>query len=244
MIDIGIKTLVTSGYLDIIQVVHLLTFMVPPTMTLIESGSTVKGTILDVVKKERLVDLSLKPELVNIYMENNDSRTPKKTICHIIPFNCCLYFAIQMRKRFTQKDLEVHQKLGARDANSIFHIVWDCERTPKMRFGERNDIQKRMKLHQSVCDVIIGSGEIVHLKNLKEMKLIRDVLVLIVRHMHDKVQNVIVSVCYMEVEHTENKHEEPTMEPGIERDDKEYESDKQETSFDDNETVGFMIGST
>ncbi|GJU87264.1 hypothetical protein Tco_1294810 [Tanacetum coccineum] len=76
----------------------------------------------------------------------------------------------------------------------------------------------------------------VHLKNLKEMKLIRDVLVLIVRHMHDKVQNVIVSVCYMEAEHTENKHEEPTMEPGIERDDKEYESDKQETSFDDNET--------
>ncbi|GJW93739.1 hypothetical protein Tco_0173411 [Tanacetum coccineum] len=76
----------------------------------------------------------------------------------------------------------------------------------------------------------------VHLKNLKEMKLIRDVLVLIVRHMHDKVQNVIVSVCYMEAEHTEKKHEEPTMEPEIERDDKEYESDKQETSFDDNET--------
>ncbi|GJZ94131.1 OTU domain-containing protein 5-B-like protein isoform X1 [Tanacetum coccineum] len=146
------------------------------------SGSTVKGMILDVVKKERLVDLSLKPELVNIYMENNDSRTPKKTICHIIPFNCCLYFAIQMRKRSTQKDLEVH------------------------------------------------------LKNLKEMKLIRDVLVLIVRHMRDKVQNVIVSVCYMEAEHMENKHEEPTMEPGIEHDDKEYESDKQETSFDDNET--------
>ncbi|GKB06195.1 hypothetical protein Tco_0834428 [Tanacetum coccineum] len=33
-------------------------------MTLINSGSTIKATILDVVKKERLVDLSLKPELV------------------------------------------------------------------------------------------------------------------------------------------------------------------------------------
>ncbi|GJS83360.1 hypothetical protein Tco_0749901 [Tanacetum coccineum] len=39
---------------------------------------TLKATIIDVVKKDRLVDLSLKLELVNIYMEDIDSQTPKK----------------------------------------------------------------------------------------------------------------------------------------------------------------------
>nr|GEX36661.1 protein LAZ1 homolog 1 [Tanacetum cinerariifolium] len=39
--------------------------------------------------------------------------------------------------------------------------VRDCERTPKMRFGQHYDIQKRMKLHQSVRDVVVGSGEII-----------------------------------------------------------------------------------
>nr|GEY49170.1 rRNA biogenesis protein RRP5 [Tanacetum cinerariifolium] len=62
----------------------------------VDIGSTVKATILDVVKKDRLVDLSLKPELVNRYTENNDSRTPKK-----------------MRKRSAQKDLELHQTVNA-----------------------------------------------------------------------------------------------------------------------------------
>ncbi|GKE60807.1 hypothetical protein Tco_1511174, partial [Tanacetum coccineum] len=66
-------------------------------------GSTVKGTILDVVKKERLVDLSLKPEL--IYMEINDSRTAKK-----------------VRKRSVQKDLEVHQTV-----NAVVEIVFGAE---------------------------------------------------------------------------------------------------------------------
>ncbi|GJS60701.1 trichome birefringence-like protein [Tanacetum coccineum] len=37
----------------------------------------------------------------------------------------------------------------------------------------------------------------------------------------------------MEAEHTENEHEEPTTEPRIEHGDKEYESDKQETSSHD-----------
>ncbi|GJR14814.1 hypothetical protein Tco_0797466 [Tanacetum coccineum] len=37
----------------------------------------------------------------------------------------------------------------------------------------------------------------------------------------------------MEAKHTENEHEEPTMEPRIEHGDKEYESDKQETSSHD-----------
>ena len=44
--------------------------------------------------------------------------------------------------------------------------VRDCERTPKMRFGQHDDIQKRMKLHQSVRDVVVGSGEIVSSENL------------------------------------------------------------------------------
>ncbi|GJY97984.1 hypothetical protein Tco_0514894 [Tanacetum coccineum] len=48
------------------------------TMTPIDNGSTLKATIIDVVKKDRLVDLSLKPGLVNIYMEDIDSLTPKK----------------------------------------------------------------------------------------------------------------------------------------------------------------------
>ncbi|GKD74256.1 hypothetical protein Tco_1332538, partial [Tanacetum coccineum] len=91
-------------------------------MTPIDNGSTVKAMIIDVVKKDRLVDLSLKLELVNIYMEDIDSQTPKKTICHIIPFNRCLYFAIQMRKRFTQKDSEVHQTV-----NVVVEIVFGAE---------------------------------------------------------------------------------------------------------------------
>ncbi|GJZ30282.1 protein LAZ1 homolog 1 isoform X1 [Tanacetum coccineum] len=35
--------------------------------------------------------------------------------------------------------------------------VRDCERTPKMRFGQHDDIQKRMKLHQSVHDMVSSS---------------------------------------------------------------------------------------
>ncbi|GKE36901.1 hypothetical protein Tco_1460306 [Tanacetum coccineum] len=47
------------------------------TMTPIDNGSTLKATIIDVVKKDRIVDLSLKPGLVNIYMEDIDSLTLK-----------------------------------------------------------------------------------------------------------------------------------------------------------------------
>ncbi|KAJ0799073.1 putative organic solute transporter subunit alpha/Transmembrane protein [Helianthus annuus] len=38
--------------------------------------------------------------------------------------------------------------------------VRDCERTPKVRFGHHDDVAKRMRLHQSVRDVVVGSGEI------------------------------------------------------------------------------------
>ena len=37
--------------------------------------------------------------------------------------------------------------------------VRDCERTTKNRFHQMEE--KRMKLHQSVRDVVVGSGEIV-----------------------------------------------------------------------------------
>lgn len=46
----------------------------------VDIGSTVKATILDVSKMDRLVDLSLKPELVNRSMETSSSKTPKKVI--------------------------------------------------------------------------------------------------------------------------------------------------------------------
>lgn len=59
----------------------------------LDIGSTIKATILDVSKMDRLVDLSLKPELG---MENTHSRTPKK-----------------MRKRSAHKDLEVNQTVNA-----------------------------------------------------------------------------------------------------------------------------------
>lgn len=39
--------------------------------------------------------------------------------------------------------------------------VRDCERSTKMRIGRHEETEKRLKLHQSVCDVVLGSGEIV-----------------------------------------------------------------------------------
>ncbi|KAL4578244.1 hypothetical protein LXL04_014364 [Taraxacum kok-saghyz] len=62
----------------------------------VDIGSSVKATVLDVAKMDRLVDLSLKPELVNRPIENAGSKTPKK-----------------MRKRSAYKDLEVNQTVNA-----------------------------------------------------------------------------------------------------------------------------------
>lgn len=44
--------------------------------------------------------------------------------------------------------------------------VRDCEKTTKVRFTHHDDIEKRMKLHQSVRDVVVGSGEIVSFESL------------------------------------------------------------------------------
>ncbi|XP_076905789.1 rRNA biogenesis protein RRP5-like [Bidens hawaiensis] len=62
----------------------------------LDIGSTVKAMVLDLAKMDRLVDLSLKAELVNRYSEDPDSRTPKK-----------------MRKRSAHKDLDVNQTVNA-----------------------------------------------------------------------------------------------------------------------------------
>lgn len=39
--------------------------------------------------------------------------------------------------------------------------VRDCERSTKVRIGRREESEKRLKFHQSVCDVVLGSGEII-----------------------------------------------------------------------------------
>ncbi|KAL3504368.1 hypothetical protein ACH5RR_034209 [Cinchona calisaya] len=39
--------------------------------------------------------------------------------------------------------------------------VRDCERYTKVQIGRHEENEKRLKLHQSVCDVVLGSGEII-----------------------------------------------------------------------------------
>lgn len=39
--------------------------------------------------------------------------------------------------------------------------VRDCERSTKVRIGRQEESEKRLKFHQSVCDVVLGSGEII-----------------------------------------------------------------------------------
>lgn len=43
--------------------------------------------------------------------------------------------------------------------------VQDCERSSRVRFSRQEDRVKTPKLHQSVRDVVIGSGEIVRSKS-------------------------------------------------------------------------------
>lgn len=44
--------------------------------------------------------------------------------------------------------------------------VHDCERSSPFRFSRPGEREKRPKLHQSVRDVVIGSGEIVRTTSL------------------------------------------------------------------------------
>lgn len=39
--------------------------------------------------------------------------------------------------------------------------VRDCERTTRVRIARHDEREKRLKLHQSVRDLVVGSGEIV-----------------------------------------------------------------------------------
>lgn len=49
-----------------------------------EKGSAVEAFVLDVAKAERLVDLTLKPEFINISKESSISHTKKK-VEHLFP---------------------------------------------------------------------------------------------------------------------------------------------------------------
>ncbi|XP_031396337.1 rRNA biogenesis protein RRP5 isoform X3 [Punica granatum] len=62
-----------------------------------EVGSTVRAVVLDVSKREHLVDLSIKPELVKQFDKENSSSQSQK----------------QKRKREASKSLEVHQTVTA-----------------------------------------------------------------------------------------------------------------------------------
>lgn len=46
----------------------------------VETGSTIQAAVLDVSKTERLVDLSLKPELVDKRKGQNSSRKTSKKV--------------------------------------------------------------------------------------------------------------------------------------------------------------------
>lgn len=45
--------------------------------------------------------------------------------------------------------------------------VRDCERTTRVRLARHDDREKRLNFPQSVRDVVVGSGEIVRIMNLK-----------------------------------------------------------------------------
>lgn len=49
-----------------------------------EKGSAVEAFVLDVAKAERLVDLTLKPEFINISKKSSISHTKKK-VEHLFP---------------------------------------------------------------------------------------------------------------------------------------------------------------
>ncbi|XP_038881067.1 rRNA biogenesis protein RRP5 isoform X2 [Benincasa hispida] len=65
--------------------------------SIVETGSTIQAAVLDVSKTERLVDLSLKPEIVDNWMANNSSRQTSR----------------KKRKAEALKDLEMNQTVHA-----------------------------------------------------------------------------------------------------------------------------------
>ncbi|KAL8256567.1 hypothetical protein R6Q59_031634 [Mikania micrantha] len=77
--------------------------------------------------------------------------------------------------------------------------VWDSERTTKVRFGDHDDVAKRMKLHQSVRDVVVGSGEIM----VDDMKFT-------VSHVVEPVERGIAKInkTFHEISQNVKRHEE------------------------------------
>lgn len=77
--------------------------------------------------------------------------------------------------------------------------VRDCERTTKLRFSPHGEIEKRMKLHQSVRDVVVGSGGIM----VDDMKFT-------VSHVVEPVERGIAKInkTFHEISKNVKRHEE------------------------------------
>lgn len=59
-----------------------------------ETGSTIQAAVLDVSKTERLVDLSLKPELVDNCKGKSSSRPTTKKVNPLVQFYLKMYFSL------------------------------------------------------------------------------------------------------------------------------------------------------
>lgn len=59
------------------------------------------------------------------------------------------------------RDVSVMTDYASLGAPPDLEEVRDCEKTPKVRIGRLDERPKRPKLHQSVRDVVFGSGEII-----------------------------------------------------------------------------------
>ncbi|KAI3717969.1 hypothetical protein L1987_69924 [Smallanthus sonchifolius] len=77
--------------------------------------------------------------------------------------------------------------------------VRDCERTTKVRFSHHDDVANRMKLHQSVRDVVVGSGGII----VDDMKFT-------VSHVVEPVERGIAKInkTFHEISENVKRHEE------------------------------------
>lgn len=61
-----------------------------------ETGSTIQAAVLDVSKTERLVDLSLKPELVGKWTGKSSSRQTNRKVKSNIQFSLSLSLCVCM----------------------------------------------------------------------------------------------------------------------------------------------------
>lgn len=94
------------------------------------------------------------------------------------------------------RDVSVMSDYASLGAPADPEEVRDCERTPRLCLDER---PKRPKLHQSVCDVVIGSGEII----VDDMKFT-------VSHVVEPVERGIAKInrTFHEISENVKRHEE------------------------------------